>query len=142
MKMTFSQFGTLFVLSSLAMFLTSTLGYAQKDTVEFKFIPKYYPENDTEFISMPQAKVAHSPKLTYPADAKLHGIKADVWIKVLVDQKGNVIDALVLKSSDGAFNEYAIAHAKQYTFKWSREWPDNFQNTKGVWMSIPVRFRP
>jgi TonB family protein len=142
MKTTSSHIIAAFVICSGLLFLASTLAYSQKDTVEFKFIPKYYPENDTEFIPMPPAEIAHSPKLIFPTDSQLQGKQADVWVKVLVNRKGKVIDAQVFKSSDQAFNKYAIKYAKEFTFKWSKEWPEQFKDTKGVWMSVPARFRP
>ncbi len=120
--------------------LASTHTYAQKDTVKFKFIPKYYPEDAV--IPMPPPEIAHAPKLVFPSDPKLRGKQAEVWVKVLVDRKGSVMDAQIIKSSDEAFNKYAITYAKQYMYKWNQPWPDELKDTKGVWTSVPARFRP
>jgi TonB family protein len=140
MKTTVTHIIAAFVIATCFLLLASTRAHAQKDPVEFKFIPKYYPED--EVIPMPPPEIAYSPKLVFPSDPQLQGKQADVWVKVLIDRKGGVIDARILKSSDEAFNKYAIKYAKQYSYKWNQKWPDELKDAKGVWSSIPARFRP
>ena len=129
------------LLGSCIFFLAFSTAFAQKDTVEFKFIPKYYPEDNAEFIPAPPPQVVHSPKILYPNDPKLQGRDAKVLVKALVDRKGIVRDAQVLKTSDGAFSKYAIKYAKQYTFRWADGWPEEFKHQKNVWIAIPISFR-
>lgn len=129
------------VLCSCTVFLAPTIAYAQKDTVEFKFIPKYYPQDDTKFIPLPPPEIAYSPEILYPSDPQLQGREANVWAKVLVNRKGIVEKAEVVKSTDEAFNHYAIKYAKQYKFKWRQGWPDDLKHQKTVWISIPIHFK-
>src|SRR4249919_3710805 len=100
MKITIMHIIAAFVIATCISLLASTPARAQKDTVEFKFIPKYYPED--EFIPMPPPEIAYAPKLDFPSDPKLQGKRADLWVKVFIDRKGGVIDARILKSSDEA----------------------------------------
>ena len=141
MKSTNSYLLMVAIVCNSLLFLCSASTYAQGDTVQFKFIPKYYPEDDAEFISMPKAEVAHSPKLHFPTDSVLQGKQADVWVKVKVNRQGSVKDAKVIKSSNDAFNKYALEYARQFKFKWADKWPEEMKG-ETVWFSIPARFRP
>ena len=141
MKTIISSITIVLALCSSIAFLPSTIAYAQKDTVEFKFIPKYYPQDSPEFIPLPPPEIAYSPEILYPRDSTLQSKEADVWVNVLVNRQGIVSKAEVFKTTDETFNEYAIKYATQYTFKWSGGWPDRVKNRNSVWISIPIHFR-
>jgi len=73
----------------------------------------------------------------YPEAARGDSIEGTVWLKVYVDEAGRVIQASVQKSDNPAFNEPAIAAARQWTFK------PVMQEGKpvGLWVSIPYKFK-
>jgi TonB family protein len=59
------------------------------------------------------------PRYSYPAAARGTGLKADVKLAVLVDERGRVIDARVREGAppDLGFAETAIAAAKRIPFQ-------------------------
>lgn len=74
----------------------------------------------------------------YPAKAKKEGIEAELWIKVLVDKEGNVIDAEIAKTNqfEYGFNIAAIEAAFKSKYK------PGIQNGKPVnaWITYKVVF--
>jgi len=75
--------------------------------------------------------------LEYPEIARKAGVEGTVFIKVLVDAKGNVVDTDVIKSlGNNGCDEAAIKAIK------SVKWKPAMQRDKPVkvWVSIPVRF--
>jgi|GEM_PF-6470009 len=129
------------VICSCILFLASAVAFAQKDTVEFKFIPPYYPEANARTIPLEPPQVIYSPKILYPDDPRLQGQEGKAWVKVLVDRTGAVRDAQILKSTDRAFNKHAIKYAKQFKFKWSGKWPGELKNKQTVPVSIAINFK-
>jgi TonB family protein len=113
--------------------------FAQKDTVEFKFIPKYYPDQG-RYVEGPPVELAHKPEIVFPSDPILQGKEAEVWVKAKVDRQGSVHDPQVLKSSDERFNGYAIKCAKQYKFRWPEGWPEELRDQKTLWLAFPIKF--
>jgi TonB family protein len=77
------------------------------------------------------------PDIVFPSDPNLQGREAKVWVKVLVNTKGIVRDAQIIKSTDAAFNKYALKYAKQYKFKFE----DGFGKFNQLWISIPIVFK-
>ncbi len=133
------------LVTSLLVFATTFLcavsaALAQRDTVEFKFIPKYYPE--ASYVAVPPPEVVHSPKIVFPNDPKLQGKEAQVLLKLKVDRQGSVRDANVLKSTDERFNSYAIKYGKEYKFRWPQGWPQELKDQKIIWVSFPIKFTP
>ena len=126
---------------SCLLFPGSRIASAQNDSGDFEFIPKYYLEDSADIIRLPPPEIVHSPKILFPADPELQGKQADVWVKAMVNRKGAVSDAKVLKSTDAAFNKYAIKYAREYGFRWNEKWPDELKNQQTVWISFPVHFR-
>jgi TonB family protein len=116
------------------LFVTVSALNAQQDTVEFKYIPKYHHE--TDFTEVPPPEVTFKPVIVFPSDPKLQGRKAKVYVEVLVDTCGNVREAHVLKSTDGAFDKFALKYAKQYKFKVT----DQARKFRQVGISIPIVF--
>ena len=73
----------------------------------------------------------------YPEAAMEKRISGTVWLNVLVDQKGKVTSARVLKSDAEELNQAAIDAARKYAFT-----PGIYRNKPiPVWVSIPVEFR-
>jgi TonB family protein len=73
----------------------------------------------------------------YPEEAMKRKISGTVWLNVLVDQKGSVKSARVLKSDAEELNQAAMDAARKYAFT-----PGIYRNKPiPVWVSIPVEFR-
>lgn len=76
--------------------------------------------------------------IVYPQKAQKSGIQGTVVIQAFVDNKGRVIETLVLKGiPDSGLNEAAINAIRKTKFK-----PAKQKGVPvGVWISIPVNFR-
>ncbi len=73
----------------------------------------------------------------YPEAAMKKRISGTVWLNVLVDQRGSVKSARVLKSDAEELNQAAMDAARKYAFT-----PGIYRNKPiPVWVSIPVEFR-
>ena len=53
----------------------------------------------------------------YPTQLKRDGVSGVVMVKCTIDVKGNVTETEVVKSSDAAFDEPAVAALKKWRFK-------------------------
>lgn len=73
----------------------------------------------------------------YPELARKAGIEGDVFIKVLVDENGNVIRAIVLRSTNKIFEEPSLNAARQFKFSPGKQRDIPVR----VWMAIPFHFR-
>ena len=98
------------------------------------------PEDTTDTYEF--VNVSEKPKLikavapVYPELAVKAGITGKVVVKVLIDKKGDVEKAEILKSCD-MLDEAALAAAWQLKFKPGKQ-RDKFVK---VWMSVPFQFR-
>jgi TonB family protein len=73
----------------------------------------------------------------YPESAMRKKISGTVWLNVLVDEKGVVKSARVLKSDAEELNDAAIQTAKKYSFI-----PGAYHKRPiPVWVSIPIQFK-
>ena len=73
----------------------------------------------------------------YPELATLAGLEGTVWVKLWIDESGNVLKANVFRSDAEIFNEAAVQAAMQWRFK-----PALMKGKPvGVWVSIPFRFK-
>ncbi len=73
----------------------------------------------------------------YPESAMKKKISGTVWLNVLVDEKGSVKSARVLKSDAEELNDAAVQTAKKYSFI-----PGTYRKKPiPVWVSIPIQFR-
>ena len=73
----------------------------------------------------------------YPESAMKKKISGTVWLNVLVDEKGGVKSARVLRSEAEELNDAAIQTAKKYSFI-----PGTYHKKPiPVWVSIPIQFR-
>ncbi|HMD13763.1 MAG TPA: energy transducer TonB [Bacteroidota bacterium] len=119
------------------LFCTLSIANAQQDSSVFKLLPKHYPAKDG-YDKVPPPKVVFAPKLVFPTDPALHGKKATVYLLLFVTTEGTVREAKVSKSTDTAFNKYAISYGKQLKF----QWPDDPDSPKKGWVTYPVHFVP
>jgi protein TonB len=79
----------------------------------------------------------HEENPDYPRLAKQAGITGTVWIKALVDEQGDVLKAIVAKSSGTvSLDESAIDAAYKNKFK------PGIQNGRPVkvWVTYPVEY--
>jgi len=83
----------------------------------------------------PEILLRHTPD--YPVLAQRINLEGIVYVKILVDKRGNVKKAIVLKSDSDLFTQPAIDAAMKWFFK------PALMNGKpvAVWVSIPFRFR-
>lgn len=73
----------------------------------------------------------------YPESAMKKKISGTVWLNVLVDEKGGVKSARVLKTDAEELNQAAIQTALKYTFI-----PGTYRKKPiPVWVSLPIQFR-
>ena len=98
--------------------------------------PPPAPEQ-TEFVAYDEApQLIRLVKPVYPEIARKAGVEGMVILKIQVDEKGNVVNAKLLRSLGAGCDEAAIAAAMQCKFKpaMQRDKPVK------VWISYPVRF--
>jgi len=87
------------------------------------------------FNVMPEVIQAEAP--VYPEDAKIDGVDGDVFVKILLDEKGLPISASIAKSTNPIFNDASIAAAKESKFT-----PLKRKGTlEKCYVMIPFRFR-
>ncbi len=73
----------------------------------------------------------------YPDVARRAGLEGDVFVLMIVDENGDVIDARVVKSTNPIFNDAALKAVRQWKFK------PGYQRDKPVKVRImqPIHFR-
>ena len=77
-------------------------------------------------------------KLIYPEIARKAGVEGRVYINVLIDERGNVIDTKVLKSlGNNGCDEAAIAAIRAVKWKPAKQRDKPVK----VWVGIPVVFK-
>ncbi len=118
------------------LFLTGTVAFAQRDTVEFKPIPNYQdPPDFIQVDKQPSPLKVVQPE--YPDSARRGGIEGTVYVKILVQKDGKVRKAVVIKSDAEIFNEAAVKAALQWTFD-----PAMLHDKPvEVWAALPFRFK-
>ena len=72
----------------------------------------------------------------YPVQLKRDGVTGVVMVKCTIDEKGNVTETTVEKSSNDAFDEPAVAALKKWKFKPAKQ--DG--NPVAIKVSIPIKF--
>ncbi|HSD62626.1 MAG TPA: energy transducer TonB [Ignavibacteriaceae bacterium] len=87
------------------------------------YLPGKNELNDSEFIA--QADVMPSiiggmyelqKNIKYPEKARVNGVEGKVFVKVFIDEKGNVIKTSILKSGGDGFDEAAINAIRKIKF--------------------------
>ena len=99
---------------------------------------EYLPTPE-EFVPVEiQAEMIYEAPLEYPRLAKQAGMEGVVWVKALVDKNGDVVKAVVGKSSGSTagFDEAAVAQALKCKYK------PAIQNGRpvAVWVTYKVEF--
>lgn len=116
------------------------LGGGGGDSIAIEIpIEEYLPPPD-EFVPFDELPVPVNPgRPPYPELARKAGIEGTVWVKALVDKKGKVRDAMVVKESgaNAGFEEAATQHAYTISFKPAIS---NGQPI-AVWVTYPVYFK-
>lgn len=83
----------------------------KKDDVDSLPIPT------DEFLISAMPKVLEEVRPIYPEDAKKEGLQGSVVLEILIDNKGTVRDAKVLKSLDLRFDKAALIAIKKFKFR-------------------------
>jgi len=98
-----------------------------------------YPEENEFILVEIQPEMIYMARPVYPNLAKIANLEGKVWVKALVDKNGDVVRAVVLKSSESnaGFDEAAIRAAKRCKF---RPAVQNGFNV-AVWVSFAVEFK-
>lgn len=111
---------------------------AEGGDIAVEIDPEDYLPDPDEFIPVeiyPEMIHEHNPD--YPRLARQAGITGTVWVKALIDEQGNVIKAIVAKSSGTiSLDESAVDAAVKNKFK------PGIQNGRPVkvWVTYPVEF--
>ena len=111
---------------------------AEGGEIAVEIAPEDYLPDPDEFIPVeiyPEMIHEHNPD--YPRLARQAGITGTVWVKALIDEQGNVMKAIVAKSSGTvSLDESAIDAAVKNKFK------PGIQNGRPVkvWVTYPVEF--
>jgi protein TonB len=115
-------------------------GGGEGDSIAIEIpVEEYLPPPD-EFVPTDELPVPINPgKPPYPELARKAGIEGRVWVKALVDKRGKVRDAIIVKESgaNAGFEEAALQHAFSITYKPAIS---NGQPI-AVWVTYPVDFR-
>lgn len=98
-------------------------------TVEEMPVPEVMPA----VLNMQQ--VANT--IGYPAEAKTNKIEGKVFVKVLVDTDGNVIDHQLIKDPHKLLSDAVLAHVDELKFTPAQ---DKGKPTK-AWVMIPFQFK-
>ncbi len=72
----------------------------------------------------------------YPSELRREGVSGLVMVKCNIDEKGDVTETVVEKSSNEAFDKPAIAAVKKWKFKPAKQ--DG--NPVAIKVSIPIKF--
>ncbi len=98
-----------------------------------------YPEQDEFVYFETPPKMIYAAQPVYPNLAKKAGLESKVWVKALVDKNGDVVEVIILISSESnaGFDEAAASAAKRCKF---RPAVQNGFNV-AVWVSFAVEFK-
>jgi len=111
---------------------------AEGGEISVEIDPEDYLPSPDEFVPVEiYPEMIHEENPDYPRLAKQAGITGTVWVKALVDEQGNVLKAIVAKSSGTvSLDESAIDAAYKNKFK------PGIQNGRPVkvWVTYPVEY--
>jgi TonB family protein len=99
---------------------------------------KLQTADESGFIEVDKAPALKSQlKLDYPKLAKLSGIQGTVYLKLLIDEKGNVAKAKIEQGVKDMLDESALKAAKKAKFS-----PAMLKNKPvKVWVVLPIAFK-
>ncbi len=72
----------------------------------------------------------------YPVELRRDGVSGLVMVKCTINEQGDVVDPAVEKSSNGAFDQPALAALKKWKFKPAKQ--DG--SPVAIKVSIPIKF--
>ena len=114
-----------------------TIGETDLDLTQPPPPPPPPPPEQTEFVAYDKApELIKLVKPLYPEIARKAGMEGWVYLKIQIDEKGDVVNAKLLKGLGAGLDEAAIAAAMRCKFKpaMQRDKPVK------VWISYPVHF--
>ena len=118
----------------LMIFLSLSVAFAQE-----KGKVKLPSEDESKFI---EVEVVPSPleqiAPVYPQLARLSGIEGKVYVKALIDEKGNVIKTEIMKSDNSVLDGAAVDAVKKSKFSPAL---DKQNKPVKVWVVIPMSFK-
>lgn len=118
----------------LMVFLSLSVAFAQE-----KGKVKLPSEDESKFI---EVEVVPSPleqiAPVYPQLARLSGIEGKVYVKALIDEKGNVIKTEIMKSDNSVLDGAAVDAVKKSKFSPAL---DKQNKPVKVWVVIPMSFK-
>ncbi|KPL01093.1 MAG: hypothetical protein AMJ91_01725 [candidate division Zixibacteria bacterium SM23_73_3] len=127
-------------LGKIADLSTQTiLGGGGGDSIAIEIPLEEYLPPPEEFVPYDEAPVQlNEIAYEYPRLAREAGIEGTVWIKALVDKKGNVRDARVFKPSGSSAGFEDVAKEGAYKIKYKPAISNN--QPVAVWVVYPVHF--
>lgn len=119
---------------------TSIIGEGGGDSIAIEIpLEDYLPPPD-EFVPYDELPMAlNEVKPEYPPLAKQAGIEGTVWIKALVDKKGNVRDVIIYKKSGSSAGFEEVAKEAAYKIKYKPAISNN--QPVAVWVVYKVAFK-
>jgi len=118
----------------LALFVVSFIGlYAQtKDEI------KLQKADESGFISVDKSpEIIKAPFIIYPEKAKMQAIEGKVFLKLLIDEKGNVAKSKIERGINPLLDKAAIDAAKSAKFS-----PALIKDKPiKVWVVLPIAFK-
>ncbi len=123
---------------SLACSVLIAAGFSCSDAPKCLAPQEHLPSPD-EFVPYDTPPIPlNEVEYEYPLEALDKGIEGTVWVKVLIDSKGDVRSALIFKDSgtNVGFEEAVLKGALQVKYK-----PAVYKGKPvAVWFGYPVRF--
>ncbi len=117
----------------------SIIGEGGGDSIAIEIPLEEYLPPPEEFVPYDELPVPlNEVKYEYPPLAKQAGIEGVVWIKALVDKKGNVRDVIILKPSGSSAGFEEVAKKGAFKIKYKPAISNN--QPVAVWVTYPVRF--
>jgi TonB family protein len=90
-----------------------------RSQIEFRENQDIFPDS-SQFVKVDiQPILLKDAKAIYPEYARQRGIFGDVWVKILIDTSGNVVDAIIAKDSGSnvGFEKSALEAARRTVWK-------------------------
>jgi len=122
------------------MSASSIIGGGGGDSIAIEIPVEEYLPSQEEFVPYDEPPVPlNEVTYEYPPLAKQAGIEGTVWIKALVDKKGNVRDAIVFKPSGSSAGFEEVAREGAFKIKYKPAISNN--QPVAVWVVYKVDFK-
>lgn len=95
------------------------------------------PQEDQPYQKEPTPIKGFTPAPAYPDSARRSGIQGMTWVNLLIDEKGNVKKAEVVKTDHVIFNQPSVLAAMKWKFE------PAIINGKPVatWVVLPFKYK-